>query len=99
MVNNMYRLTLSISEDVVQVRKVANTSPIQTIREDPKNQVNHVIIVEKFILQNNALHLAKHVISVKRRDISLNFTIHIQAPDHHQMIKANPIRIFMRLYN
>ena len=68
MVNHRYRLTLSISEDVAQVREVANTSPIQPVREDPKNQVT---IVGKFILQNSALHLAKHAISVKRRHISL----------------------------
>ena len=35
----------------------------------------------------------------KKKDISLNFAIHIQAPDHHQMIKDNPVRIFMRLHN
>ena len=74
-------MTLSISEDVTQVREVANISPIQRIREDPKTQVNHVTIVGKFILQNSALHSAKQAISEKRRDISLNFVIHVQAPD------------------
>ena len=92
-INDRYRLTLSISKDIAQVREVADTRPIQTVREDPKNQVNHVTIVGEFILQNSALHLAKHVISVKRRDISLNLFIHIQALDHHQIIKDNPIRI------
>ena len=72
---------------------------IQTEREDPKNQGNHVTIVGKFILQNSAPHSAKHAISIKRRGISLNFVIHVQAPDHHQMIKDNPIRIFTRLHN
>ena len=94
-----YRLTLSVSEDIVQVREVANTSPIQITGQDSKNQVNHLTIVGKHILQISALHSAKHAISAKRRDISPNFAVHFQAPDHHQIIKDNPIRIFIRLYN
>ena len=34
-VNHRYRLTLSISDNAAQVREVANTGPIQTVREDP----------------------------------------------------------------
>ena len=98
-INHRYRLTLSISEDIAQAREVANTRPIQTVREDPKHQVNHVTIVGKFILQNSVLHLTKHDICAGRRDISQNFAIHVQAPDHHQIMKDNPIRIFMRLCN
>ena len=49
--------------------------------------------------QNSVLHFAKHAISAKRRAISLNFAVHVQAPDHHHIIKDNPIRIFMRFYN